>query len=91
MIRFPIFALLGFASLAACAENTAASLALMSAEPELCEAERETARIEAGFRLQAAATEYAGSDGAALAQDMRDASVANDIAAAAFARCMAGG
>ena len=86
-----VLCLLGFAPLAACAENTVAPLALMPGGSQPCEAEREAARIEAGFRLQAAATEYAGSDGAALAQDMQDASVANDIDAAAFAECMAGG
>lgn len=90
MIRFPLFALLGFASLAGCAETTGTSLALGSDQQQLCEAEREAARVDAGFRLQAAATGYAGSDEAALAQDMEDARVANDIAAAAFARCMAG-
>src|SRR5687768_13896623 len=89
MVRCSFFALL--ASLAGCAETSGTSLALVSDDQPLCEAEREAARIDAGFRLQAAATEYAGSDAAALAQDMRDARVADDIAAAAFERCMAGG
>ena len=91
MIRFPLFALPSLALLAACAETPATPLALMSGEQPLCEAEREEARIEAGFRLQAAVTGYAGSAEAALAQDMQDARVANDIAVAAFERCMAAG
>ena len=89
MIRSPLLALLGFASLAGCVEPTAPSLSLMSAEEQQsCEAEREAARAEAGFRLQAVGMPYAGSTEAAFAQDIADAHLANDFAAAAFARCM---
>jgi hypothetical protein len=63
----------------------------LSAQEERCVGERERARIEAGFSLQAVATGYAGSDEIALAQDMQDARVANEIATAAFERCMTGG
>ena len=93
MTRFPFFALLGLALLSGCAEPTAGSLALVSDGERACEADREAARAEAGFRLQAEAAEvgYAGSDEAALALDRRDARMASDIATAAFERCMTGG
>jgi hypothetical protein len=90
MIRVPLLALLGFACLTACAEGGGAPSAPVSAQQLRCEAEQEAARAEAGFQLQAVGTDYAGSDEAALAQDMRDARVANEIATAAFAECMAG-
>lgn len=88
MTHFPSFALWGLALLAGCVEPTAGSLSLMSEQEQSCEAAREAARAEAGFRLQAGGGAYAGSTEAALAQDMQDASTANDIAATAFARCM---
>lgn len=91
MARSLLLALLGLASLGACAQPSGAPSEPLSAQEERCVAEREAARIEAGFNLQAAATSYAGSDEAALAQDMQDASVADEIATAAFERCMAGG
>lgn len=93
MSRLALFALLGCVSLAACTETSetpAVPFAHLPAQQHICEAEREAARAEAGFRLQSAGTEYAGSSEAALAGDMQDARVANDIAAAAFAECMAG-
>jgi hypothetical protein len=93
MTRSLFSAFLGLALFAGCADPTASSLALVSDQGRACEAEREAARVEAGFSLQAAAAEagYAGSNEAALALDRRDARTANDIAAAAFERCMAGG
>jgi hypothetical protein len=92
MARFLPFTLLGLALLAGCTDPTGSSLALVSDQERACEAEREAARVDAGFRLQAAAarTGYAGSDEAALALDRQDARVASDIAQAAFERCMAG-
>jgi hypothetical protein len=90
MSRSPLLVLLGFVSLGACAQPSGALSGASSAQEERCVGEREAARIEAGFSLQATATEYAGSDEAALAQDMQDASVANEMATAAFERCMAG-
>ena len=94
MIRLPLSALLGLTFLTACAEasgTAAIPFAELPAQQQICEGEREAARAEAGFQLQAAGTEYAGSSEAALARDMQDAQVADDIAAAAFAECMAGG
>ena len=91
MARLPLFALLGFASLTACDETAAIPFTQLPAQQQTCETEREAARAEAGFRLQATGTEYAGSSEAALARDMQDARVADGIAAAAFAECMAGG
>ena len=94
MIRLSFFVLLWLSSLTACSEisgTSAIPLAQLPAQQQLCEAEREAARAEAGFRLQAAGTEYAGSSEAALARDMQDARMADDIAAAAFAECIAGG
>ncbi len=90
MVRFPLFGTLAFVLLAACAGGSTGSSASGSPQQHLCEAERETARAEAGFRLQATGTGALGSAEAAFAQDMQDAQVANDIAAAAFDECMAG-
>ncbi len=87
MIRLPLLALLSLPLLIACAENMGS--APVSAQQLRCEAEREAARAEAGFSLQASGTAYAGSDEAALARDMEDARVANEVAAAAFVGCMA--
>ena len=91
MTRSPFFAALGLALLAGCAEPSAGSLALMSEQERSCEAAREAARAEAGFRLQAGGGAYAGSTEAALARDMQDARTADDIAAAAFEQCIEGG
>lgn len=90
MVRSLLFALLGLAVLGACAQPSGAPSGGLSAEEAACVRERERARIEAGFSLQAEATAYAPSDEAALAQDMRDARVADEIATAAFERCMTG-